>query len=283
MAGTVPSHGPMTQTTTDGRPLLHELANEFSVLYGTAELFAVSPGLSRQQRHDADVMLDALRNLAALLASADREAKAYRLTPELAHELRTPLQAVIGFAEMLRAGEARDDCLRGLVAAGRHMAGLLDDAVAGGTRGRSTLASTAVAQAVLLASPLARAAHVGLVPARRTTEDLVGADPLRLRQAVLNLLTNAVECSRPDSEVNVVVSGQPGTVTIACHDRGPGLTAAEITELMNLRRGDRAHGLGLLITRELVGGMGGSLGIRSVPGQGSCFSIDLPALPEHRR
>ncbi|GAA3787471.1 hypothetical protein GCM10023083_24130 [Streptomyces phyllanthi] len=270
--------------------MLHEMANEFSVLYGTAELFAVSPGLSAQQRHDADVMLDALRNLAALLASAGPEANPYRptpeptpeLTPELAHELRTPLQAVIGFAEMLEAGEAWDDCLRGVVTAGRHMAGLLDDAVAcRAGRGR-TSAGAAVTQAVLLASPLARAARVRLVATRCTAADEVGGDPLRLRQAVLNLLTNAVHCSRPDSEVNIGVSRQADTVTIACHDRGPGLSAAETRELLNARRGDREHGLGLVITRELVGGMGGRLCVRSVPGRGSCFSIDLPALPEHR-
>lgn len=272
----------MTQTTTGVRPLLHEMANEVSVLYGTAELFAASPGLSEQQRNDVDVMLDALRNLAALLAAGHPEENPYRLTPELAHELRTPLQAVIGFAEMLEAGETRDDCLRGVVTAGRHMAGLLDDAVACGAGERRTSASAAVAQAVLLVSPLARSAQVRLVAARSTAADRVGADPLRLRQAVLNLLTNAVNCSKPLSEVNVVVSRRADTVTIACHDRGPGLTAPEITELLNLRRGDRPHGLGLLITRELVRGMGGALGIRSVPGRGSCFSIDLPALPGHR-
>ncbi|MEU6256810.1 HAMP domain-containing sensor histidine kinase [Streptomyces sp. NPDC047043] len=272
----------MTQSTADVRPLLHEMANEFGVLYGTAELFAVSPGLSEQQRHDANVMLDALRRLAELLASDGAEANPYRLTAELAHELRTPLQAVIGFAEMLQAGEARDDCLRGVVTAGRHMAGLLDDAIVGRAGQTRTSVGAAVAQAVLLASPLARAADVRLVAIRRTAQDLVGADPLRLRQAVLNLLTNAVACSRPEGEVNVVVSRRAGTVTIACHDCGPGLTADEITELLNLRRGDRAHGLGLVITRELVGGMGGALGIRSVPGRGSCFSIDLPALSQGR-
>ena len=79
-----------------------------------------------------------------------------------------------------------------------------------------------------------------------------------------------------------MVSRQAGTISIAVHDRGAGLTTGEITELLSMRRGERTHGLGLVITRELVGGMGGLPCIRSVQGWGSCFSIDLPALPECR-
>ncbi|GFJ95132.1 histidine kinase dimerization/phospho-acceptor domain-containing protein [Phytohabitans rumicis] len=97
----------MTQTIPYARPLLHEFANEFSVLYGTAELFAAVPGLSEQQHRDVAVMLDALRNLAALLERVEPEPDPYRLTAELVHELRTPLHALLGFAEMLLVGEAR--------------------------------------------------------------------------------------------------------------------------------------------------------------------------------
>lgn len=272
----------MAHTVPDTRPLMHELANEFGVLYGTAELFAGSPGLSEQQRRDVTVMLEALRNVAALLGSAEAEASPYQLTAELAHELRTPLQAVLGFAEMLQVGEAWDDCLRGVAAAGRHMGNLLDDAIAVDARARKASASAAVAQSVQLAWPLARVANVRLRPTRRTEEDLVPADPLRLCRAVLNLLTNAINCSSPGGEVSVVVSRQADAVTIAVHDRGVGLTTGEITELLSMRRGERAHGLGLVITRELIDDMGGFLCIRSVPGWGSCFSIDLPALPECR-
>lgn len=270
--------GDMTHTIADPRPSLNELADEFTVLHGTAGLFAAAPALTERQRADTAVMVDALGELAALLASVGSGARP--LTADLAHELRTPLQAALGFAELLRSGEggAWDDCLRGVVIAARHMAELLDRAVTEEPRERRVSASTAAAQAVVLASPLARLADVRLLPVLSGREDLVRADPLRLRQAVLNLLTNAVQCSPPHGEVGVVVSGRPGTVTIAVHDRGPGLTERRLVRLLRVRRGDRDHGLGLPITRELVDAMDGVLHIRSVPGRGSCFAIRLPAL-----
>jgi len=268
----------MTHTISPPRPLLHEFANEFSVLYGTAELFAEVPGLSVQQRRDVAVMLDALGNLAALIGRAEAEPDPDRPAADLRHELRTPLHALLGFAELLLVGDTRADCLLGVVTAARHMAGLLDGAGPVAEAGAS--AGAVVAQAVLLASEQARGADVRLVTVNRAAGDAVRADPLRLRQVVLNLLTNAIGCSPPGGEVRIVVSRNADTVTVAFLDQGPGLTADEIAALRAARRGERAHGLGLPITRELVAGMAGSLGIRSKPGRGSRFSISLPA---HRR
>lgn len=253
----------MTQTIT------HECANELSVLYGTAEMLTAVPGLSAQQRRDVAVMLDALDNLAALIA---RTAK---VPADLVHELRTPLHALLGFAELLRSGETEPQCLVGVVTAARHMAGLLDEA--GEEAGAS--AGAVVKQAVLLASAMAEASGVRVRPVTAVRDDVVRADPLRLRQVVLNLLTNAIHCSPPGGEVSVVVSRNADTVTVAFRDQGPGLTVGEIAALRSTRRGDGAHGLGLPITRDLVRDLGGRLSIRSTPGRGSCFSIDLPALP----
>jgi signal transduction histidine kinase len=272
----------MTHTIPRMGRLLHDVANEFSVLYGTTELFAALPGLSDQQRRDVAVMLDALRNLAALLAAADTDASAdtgaYQLTADLVHELKTPLQALLGFAEMLQVGEVREDCLRGVLAAGRHMTGLLDEAITVDAGERQASAGAAVAEAILLTAPLADAAKVRLVQAGLAADDVVRADPLRLRQVVLNLLTNAIGCSPRGSAVRTVVSRQADTVTVAFHDEGPGLTAGELVALLGRRRGEDARGRGLLITCDLVEDMDGFLSSRSAPGRGSCLSIDLPAL-----
>jgi len=261
----------MTQTISHRRPLAHELANEFSVLYGTAELFAEVPGMSAQQRRDVAVMLDALGNLAALISRAESDP----LTADLRHELRTPLHALLGFAELLLLGDTRAECLLGVVTAARHMAGLLDGP--GPVAAATASAGTVLAQAVLLASEQARGADVRLVTVNRAAGDAVRADPLRLRQVLLNLLTNAIGCSPPGGKVRITVSRNADTVTVAFQDQGPGLSTGEIAALRAVRRGVRAHGLGLPITRELVAGMAGSLGIRSEPGRGSRFSISLPA------
>ncbi|GFJ95133.1 sensor histidine kinase [Phytohabitans rumicis] len=159
--------------------------------------------------------------------------------------------------------------------AGRHMASLLD-----GVREPTRVSAGAVvAQAVLLISAEAQAADVRVGLDRGTGDDAVRADPLRLRQAVLNLLTNAIHCGPPDSEVSVAVSRDADTVTVAVRDQGPGLTAGQIAALMRTRSGERAHGLGLPITCELVAALSGRLRVESTPGRGSCFSIELAAYP----
>jgi two-component system cell cycle sensor histidine kinase PleC len=255
----------MTQTIT------HQCATELSVLYGTAEMLASGPGLSGPQRRDVAVMLDALDKLAALIAHV-----APRPAADLAHELRTPLHALLGFAELLTVG-GDGECLAGVVTAARHIAGLLEEDGAAPAR---TSVGAVVAQAVLLASTRARAAGVVVRPVAGTRDDLVGCDPLRLRQVLLNLLTNAIQCSPRGGAVGVRVSRGAGTVTVAFRDRGPGLTRGEIEALWRVRRGDRPHGLGLPITRDLARDMAGRLRVRSTPGRGSCFSVELPAAPD---
>jgi signal transduction histidine kinase len=204
------------------------------------------------------------------------------LAATFVHELRTPLQAVLGFAEMLQAGVLtgadREECLRRLIEATRHVASLLDDAPSADP---AASVPTVVAESISLASGIARERDVRLRTAAAGKEHyVVRADRCQLRQAVLNLLTNAIKNSPPGAEVVVELRRAAASVRIAVRDSGPGLSAADIARLLDPQDEPvlSRNGLGLRITRRLVDAMDGRLGAYSEPGAGACFWLDIPMI-----
>jgi signal transduction histidine kinase len=126
-----------------------------------------------------------------------------------------------------------------------------------------------------------------LAPERLTIEipaDLppVLVDPDLLERILLNLLTNAMKYSPPESPVTLAASRTGGEVLISVTDRGAGIAAADQPRLFErfyrpqgFRRADSV-GLGLYITRMLVEAQGGRIRVESEPGKGSTFSFSLP-------
>jgi two-component system OmpR family sensor kinase len=113
------------------------------------------------------------------------------------------------------------------------------------------------------------------------------ADPDRLLQVVSNLIGNALRHGGPGVTVRLAArAGAAGEVVLDVADTGPGIPAADLPHVFDrFYRGSAARrgvpggaGLGLAIVASLVEAMGGSVGVRSVPGQGTTFSIRLPAL-----
>jgi signal transduction histidine kinase len=110
------------------------------------------------------------------------------------------------------------------------------------------------------------------------------ADARRVRQIVLNLLGNALKYS--EAEVGLDAQGDASGVCISVRDAGPGLDAAQIErafqpfERLGRERGAQpGSGLGLAVSRRLAQMMGGDITVHSAPGQGSVFSLQLPAAP----
>ena len=112
------------------------------------------------------------------------------------------------------------------------------------------------------------------------------ADPDRTIQAIVNLLSNALKYAPAQSEVTVDVRPEPANfVTIAITDRGRGIAPEQIGQLFQKfqqidgadTRKFRGTGLGLAITKALVEAQGGSVGVRSEAGQGSTFTLTIPA------
>ncbi|MCB9678974.1 MAG: HAMP domain-containing histidine kinase [Alphaproteobacteria bacterium] len=209
----------------------------------------------------------------------------------MSHELRTPLAAVIGYTELLLedAPDAEQADLRRIEESSRHLLALVDQLLdlAKIEAGKLELASEAIAVDELArrvldeVRPLAekrRAMLVHEVPALRAR-----ADGLRVRQVLLNLLSNACKfCEDGTITLRAWVAGD--RVRIEVEDTGVGMTAAELARVFEpFEQGEagarQGTGLGLTISRSLTEAMGGSLTARSTPGVGTCFCVELPLHP----
>jgi PAS domain S-box-containing protein len=235
----------------------------------------------------------------SLRADRDRAEAAHRaianLLSRISHELRTPLNAVLGFAQLLQADAALDARQRRFadesVRAGRHLLALVDDLLDLGRAesGDVTLQltaldpATALQESLVLVEPLADAAGVRIEPPPPALPRL-RADPLRLRQVLTNLLSNAIKYNRAGGWVRIEGErvGDRGTLSVI--DNGPGLDAHQQSRLfqpferLGAETGPVAGtGLGLALSLQLARAMGGDIVVSSRSGQGSRFTLTLPA------
>jgi PAS domain S-box-containing protein len=220
----------------------------------------------------------------------------------MSHELRTPLNAVIGFAQLLQGGRVTPDSpqypgyVNRIASSGQHLLRLIDAVldVVKLESGQMSFHATPVNLPVLLAEVQQMLA--GDISARQVTvvvdtdnapTDLV-ADPWRLQQVVFEYLANAVKFSHPGGWVSVNVQAEGrAQLRIEVADSGPGISEADrarlFTDFQQLGTGlNKPHpglGLGLSLVRRLVEAQGGSVGVRSLPGQGSVFHVVLPLRP----
>jgi two-component system, OmpR family, sensor histidine kinase BaeS len=214
------------------------------------------------------------------------------LLGEVAHELRTPLANVRSQLEAAQDGVLPLDgkLVRTLIGEStlleRLVADLEDLALADARRLRvhpeEVDAGDLAAQAVAAHQARAQAGGVELRVAIAGTMP-VYADPARIRQALSNLVSNALRHTPEGGLVEITVRREPDAVVLAVADTGSGIAPAHVPRVFErfYRAGSRpgGAGLGLAIAKQLVEAHGGTLGVTSVPGQGSTFTIWL-AVPE---
>ena len=215
----------------------------------------------------------------------------------MSHEMRTPLNAVIGFSQLLRLHPAGDpakvsEYADHILRASEHLLGLVNEVLdlQRVEEGRAALEPRAIELAPFLEAtlellrPAAQAQGVALssqVPPGRA----VLADERCLRQVLMNMVSNAVKYNRPGGWVVVtLLDAAPGRCAIAIEDTGSGLTDEQLARLFqpferlgHESSGIEGSGLGLVITRSLIEQMGGTVTLSSVPGAGTLARIDLPA------
>lgn len=248
------------------------------------------------QRHAAERERRARREaeVARAVAEAASRAKSAFLT-SLSHELRTPLQAVAGFAELLGTldlpSERRTAALVHIQSATAHITSLVDDVLdiakieAGALPVHVTDVdlATVISDALDLLSPLAAEREITL--RRPSAAGWVRADQRRLRQVLINLITNAIRYNYPAGQVEVSVGSGRGTRTIRITDTGPGIRAGLLDRLfvpfdrLGAEAGpEQGAGLGLPLARGLTEAMGGQLTLESGPGTGTTAAVSLPSL-----
>jgi signal transduction histidine kinase/DNA-binding response OmpR family regulator len=215
----------------------------------------------------------------------------------MSHELRTPLNAVIGLTEMMVTNAARFgtekalEPLKRVHAAGTHLLGLINQALdlSKIEAGKLELNPEPVNLPRLIDEVIGTAGQLAeknknrlIVEAQENVGALI-ADPMRLKQILLNLLSNACKFTK-EGEVALRVRKVADEVELAVVDTGIGMTAEQLAKLFqDFTQADSltAHryggtGLGLAITRKLARMMGGDVIVTSEPGKGSVFTVRLP-------
>ena len=236
----------------------------------------------------------------ALVRSKDEAERANkfkdRFLSTMSHELRTPLNAVLGFSDLLadkRYGELNERQQRyvgHINTGGRHLLKLIGDILdlSKIEAGRLELSyedlpvTSIFGEVVSGLRPLLEKRSQTL----STIADpgvAVRADATRFKQILMNLVGNAIKFTPEGGRIELSAEPADGAVKIRVRDNGPGIAQEEQTRIFDafyrLRKSGESvegSGLGLAITQSLVKLQGGTLGLESTPGHGSCFYFSLP-------
>lgn len=232
---------------------------------------------------------------ARALAERANRAKAEFLS-SMSHELRSPLGAILGFAQLLESGQpppssSQVRSIDQILKAGWYLLELINEVldlavVESGTL--SLLLEPVSLFEVLyechaIVEQLARKRDVRVFYPKFVTAFVVKADRMRLKQVLINLLTNAIKYNRHGGDVVVSCAAtDAGRIRISVRDTGHGLSTAKLQQLFQPfnRLGqeggsEQGTGIGLVLCKKLVELMNGQISADSTMGEGSVFSIDL--------
>lgn len=218
----------------------------------------------------------------------------------MSHELRTPMNAILGFAQLLQLDKEtldkdQSDNVDEIINAGNHLLVLINDVLdlARIESGKldvelePTDLNIVLAEAITLIKVHAQNKDIKININLSENINLVIADPLRLKQVLLNILSNGVKYNVIEGSLNIdsiVIDQEVLRVNIA--DTGKGISEEDRQKLfIPFERSKGASniegtGIGLVISQNLIQLMNGAMGVNSTEGKGSCFWIELPLYKE---
>jgi PAS domain S-box-containing protein len=221
----------------------------------------------------------------------------------MSHELRSPLNAILGFAQLMETGSvpltaSHKDSVDQILHAGWHLLKLINEILdlAVIESGKVSLSSEPVSLGEILqesqamVEPQAQQRGIRMTFPHFDRLQYVSADRTRLKQIFINLLSNAIKYNVAGGEVRVDLVVHPGKrVRVSIRDAGNGLSPEKLAQLFQPfnRLGQEAGGvegtgIGLVVTKRLVELLGGAIGVESAVGEGSTFWVELvEAMPPH--
>jgi PAS domain S-box-containing protein len=216
----------------------------------------------------------------------------------MSHELRTPLNAIAGYADLLELGvhgplaDAQREALGRIQRSQRHLLGLINEVL---NYARIESGSVRYALGAVVMDDVLRSADALVAPQMSAKElqyeyggcdrsVIARADPERVQQILLNLLTNAVKFTDRGGHIRLECEASSASVIVRVIDTGVGIPRDKLESVFDpfvqidtrLTRPQEGVGLGLAISRDLARGMGGDLRAESTPGTGSAFILTLP-------
>lgn len=239
-------------------------------------------------RRVAEIALGTAREEAESASRAKSE-----FLSRMSHELRTPLNAILGFAQLLDmdSHSTQRPQVGHILRAGQHLLTLINEVldIARIEAGRLPLNVEPIAlnavlhEALTLVSPMAADAGIELLPLPPLAADAgVVADHQRLIQVLLNLLSNAIKYNRPGGQVRIAVEIEGTRARVRVWDTGQGIPLDQLERLftpferLNADPKVEGTGLGLALSKSLLEMMDGQLTVLSTPGEGCCFTLELP-------
>jgi len=259
-------------------------------------VFAAARDITERKRLD-QVLLDKNAELESAMSVAEKAnlAKSDFLS-SMSHELRTPLNAILGFAQLLEAGSppptaAQGKRLHQIIKAGWYLLALINEILdlAVIESGKLSVSREPVSlidvmrecQAMIESEAQKHRIQINFLPFDNTW--FANADRTRVKQVLINLLSNAIKYNREHGTVDVECSANtPERLRISIKDSGAGLSPEKLAQLfqpfnrLGQENGtEEGTGIGLVVTRQLVDLMGGTIGVESTVGMGSEFWIEL--------
>ena len=240
-----------------------------------------------------NIMLEQLQ--ASILSAQEKESQMRRFVGDASHELRTPLTSVKGYSELYHSGATRDAdwVLSKISGEAQRMSVLVEDLLSL-TRAEGQQMEKRPVDVLELALSVASSMRAAW-PERSITVvnntgslPVVEGDATRLHQVLTNLVNNGLNHGGPKASVRIEISAEGGSVLVRVADDGVGMTADDAQHIFerfyradtSRSRASGGSGLGLAITKSLVEGHRGTITVDSAVGEGTVFTITLPARVE---
>ncbi len=270
----------------------HGAPKEFAVLESKLNLLGQQFRGARENatelRHDVDQLLE---RMASQLDVASRLAAISRLTGGVAHEIKNPLNAIALRLDFLRAKLGADDELdkdidvlsKEIARLDRVVKTFLDFSRPVEVHFEDVDLSALTHEVADLMTPPARLAHIDLTVESPSAPVLLRGDADLLKQAVLNLVTNAIEAMRDGGGLRLATAGSNGVVSLEVADTGPGIPAAQRDKVFQLYFTTKnfGSGIGLALTYRAVQLHNGTIAFESEEGRGTTFRLQFPASIRH--
>jgi len=288
---------------------LEQLTESIGIVLNTIEANSRTEALLQQSQKmtvEMQTQGEELQQINVELESAKSVAEKANLSKSeflssMSHELRSPLNAILGFAQLMESGSPLPTATQKanidqILKAGWYLLELineiLDLALIESGRLSLSLEPMSLVDVMLeceaMIEPQTQKNGIRMSFPRFESPYFVKADRTRVKQVMINLLSNAIKYNRAQGAVEVTCSaGAPGRIRISVHDTGEGLPPEKLAQLFQPfnRLGqegsvEEGTGIGLVVSKQLVELMGGEIGVESTVGTGSVFWIELNVAAE---
>ena len=286
----------------------YEHGHDYSLLWKYAALFLIAlcfmyfhnRKLSKEVKRRS-LAENELKRANEVLVEAKKEADIAnqaksKFLSHMSHEFRTPLNAILGYAELFKIDKQSSNSQKNnaehISYAGKHLLRLVTDLLdlskieaEGVELSIEDLELLSIVdECASLLDPLTKVHGVEILCERESMENcLVRADVLRLKQVLINLISNAIKYNRKKGRVTIAARREGSEIEINVSDTGIGMNAEQLSQLYtNFNRlgaensGVMGSGIGLVITKKLVNLMHGKMSVESIPNVGSSFKVQLP-------